>query len=200
MRTLILRFGLAVLLAGCAKPVVFEGDTMLKVTGPASAPPVAEEQPRVELRDNAIVIHDKVQFEWDKATILPASFGLLDQVAKVIVDNPHIKKIQVEGHASADGNARHNQQLSEQRAASVRTYLVQHGVSAGVLISKGFGIDRPIADNATPAGREANRRVEFNIVEQDVTQRRVEVDKAGHEKVLEEKRLPPSGSTSTSSR
>ncbi len=184
----------ATLLAGCAKPVVFAGESTLKISGPTSAAPVAEAH-RVELRDNAIVIHDKVQFEWDKATILPASHGLLDEVAKVIVANPHIKKIQVEGHASADGNARHNQELSEQRAASVRAYLVAHGVAATILVSKGFGIEHPIADNNLPDGREANRRVEFNITDQDVTQRRVEIDPAGKERIVEEKRLPKGGAS-----
>lgn len=181
------------LLGACAKPVVFAGDSSFKISGPPPAAPPVVEAPRVELRDNAIVIHDKVQFEWDKATILPASYGLLDQVAKVITSNPHIKKIQVEGHASADGNARHNQELSDQRAASVRKYLVEHGVAATTLVSKGFGIDRPIADNGTPGGREANRRVEFNITDQDVTQRKVEIDQAGKEKIVEEKRLPKGG-------
>lgn len=187
----------AVLLAGCAKPMVFEGETTLKIAGPPSVAPVAEAPPRVEVRDNAIVIHEKVQFEWDKAVILPASHDLLGQVAKVIVANPHIKKLRVEGHASADGNARHNQELSEQRAAAVRTYLVAHGVAAAILSSQGFGIDRPVADNGTPSGREANRRVEFNILEQDVTQRRVEIDKAGKEHIVEEKRLPTAGGASS---
>jgi OOP family OmpA-OmpF porin len=189
-----LRFvSVAILLAGCAKPTVFTGESTFKISGPAPVAEAPPEPPRVELRDNAIVIHDKIQFEWDKATILPTSYGLLDQVAKVIIDNPHIKKLQIEGHASADGNARHNQQLSEQRAASVRAYLTSHGVAATTLVSKGFGIDRPIADNGTPTGREANRRVEFNIVQQDVTQRRVEIDKAGHEKIVEEKHVDRTG-------
>jgi outer membrane protein OmpA-like peptidoglycan-associated protein len=189
---------IAVLLAGCAKPMVFEGETTLKIAGPPAAAPVAAEPPRVEVRDNAVVIHEKVQFEWDKAVILPASHDLLDQVAKVVVANPHIKKLRVEGHASAEGNARHNLELSEQRAAAVRTYLVAHGVAATILSAQGFGIERPIADNSSPSGREANRRVEFNIVEQDVTQRRVEIDNAGKERIVEEKRLPKVGGASSS--
>jgi outer membrane protein OmpA-like peptidoglycan-associated protein len=178
----------ALLVAACSQPVAFRGEQTLKVSAAAPAAPVATvEPPRVELRDNRIVIHEKVQFEWNQATILPVSFGLLDQVATVIKQNPHIKKLQVEGHASADGNARHNQQLSEDRARSVMKYLIDKGVAQSMLSSKGFGIDRPIADNESSQGREQNRRVEFNIVDQDVTQRRVEIDKSGKEKVLEEK-------------
>lgn len=175
------------LVQACAKPVVFQGDRTIAITGQPPAPaPVAQDPPRVEVRDNKIAIAEKIQFAYDKATILPVSFDLLNEVAAVIKKNPHIKKIQVEGHASADGEARHNQKLSEERAGAVVAYLVEHGVAKELLIPRGFGIDRPIADNATKDGREQNRRVEFNIVEQDVTQRRVEIDKAGKEKVLEE--------------
>ncbi len=186
------------LVAACSKPVVFQGEQTLKISGPAPAPVATVEPPRVELRDNKIVIHEKVQFEWDRATILPVSFGLLDQVAKVILENPHIKKLQVEGHASKDGNAGHNQVLSDQRARSVMTYLVEHGVKQDVLVARGFGIEHPIGDNATSDGRELNRRVEFNILQQDVTQRRVEIDKAGREQVIDEKRMP--ADTSAASR
>src|SRR4051812_275454 len=100
---------IAFVLAGCSKTVSFTGDQTIKIAGtPPAAPVVKADPPRVELRDNKIVINEKIQFAWDQATILPASFSLLDQVAKVIDKNPHIKKLQVEGHASADGEARHN--------------------------------------------------------------------------------------------
>ena len=58
----------------------------------------------------------------------------------------------------------YNQKLSEARAAAVKDYLVEHGVDAGHLSSKGFGKSRPIADNNTDAGRELNRRVELKIL------------------------------------
>jgi OOP family OmpA-OmpF porin len=179
---------LVIALAGCGRPVVFEGESTLKITGapPPAVAVSAPEPPRVELRDNKIVINEKIQFEYDKATIREVSFSLLDEVAAVIEKNPHIKKIQIEGHASSEGEAGHNQRLSEDRARAVMRYLVGRRVAKERMVARGFGIDRPIADNGTPEGRERNRRVELNIVEQDVTQRKVEIDKDGKEKVVEE--------------
>jgi OOP family OmpA-OmpF porin len=186
---------------GCGKPVVFQGESTLKISGaaPVAAVAPAPAPPRVEVRDNKIVIAEKIQFEYDKATILPASFGLLDEVVAVIKQNPHIKKIQIEGHASSEGDADHNQRLSDDRARSVMAYLSGHGVPKERLLARGFGVDRPIAGNDTPEGRERNRRVEFNIVEQEVTQRRVEIGQDGKEKIVEEKKIK-AGATTTSSR
>ena len=175
--------------SGCAKPVVFQGEQTLAIRAEPPAPPPAPAPappPRVEVRDNKITITEKIQFEHDRATIMSVSFGLLDEIASVIQKNPHIKKLQIEGHASAEGGARHNQKLSEARARSVMKYLTEHGVAQGLLIAKGFGITKPIADNESEAGREQNRRVEFNILEQDVTKRKVEVDPNGKEKVIEQ--------------
>jgi len=189
---------LAIGLLACAKPIAFQGESTLRIAGaapePAPPPPPAPEPPaRVEVRDNKIAINEKIQFEYNKATIKEVSFSLLNEVASVIKKNPHIKKIQIEGHASSEGDANHNKKLSDERARAVMSYLVkQGGIPKEQLVAKGFGIDKPIADNGTPEGREQNRRVEFNIVEQDVTQRKIEIDKAGKEKVLEEKTIKPS--------
>jgi OOP family OmpA-OmpF porin len=143
--------------------------------------------PRVEVRDNKIEIHEKIQFDFDKATIKPASFDLMNEIASVIAKNPQIKRLRIEGHASSEGNAGHNKTLSDERARSVMKYLNDHGIAPGELVAVGYGADRPIADNATEDGRENNRRVEFLIVEQDVTHKKVEVDaKTGAEKVIEE--------------
>jgi outer membrane protein OmpA-like peptidoglycan-associated protein len=192
---------LAIALLGCGGPVVFQGESTLKIAGAPPPPPAPVAEPaRVEVRDNKIVINEKIQFEYDRATIMEVSFSLLNEVAAVIQRNPHIKKIQIEGYASSEGEAGHNQKLSEDRARSVMRYLVDHGVAAERLVSRGFGIDRPIADNGTAEGRERNRRVEFNILEQDVTQRRVEIDKAGKEKVLEEKTIRSSAGAGVSAK
>jgi OOP family OmpA-OmpF porin len=154
-------------------------------------PPVhvveAKPPPRVELRDNKIEIHEKIQFDFDKATIKPASFDLMNEIASVIAKNPQIKRLRIEGHASAEGNPAHNRTLSDERAQAVMKYLDDHGIAAKELVAAGYGADRPIADNATEDGREKNRRVEFVIVEQDVTHKKVEVDaRTGAEKVIEE--------------
>ncbi|HEY5960745.1 MAG TPA: OmpA family protein [Polyangiaceae bacterium] len=160
---------LAVLAVGCGGTMTFQGQSAFAVSGqkapaPAAAP-AAQPQSRVAVRDNKIEIDEKVQFEHDKAVILPVSFGLLDEVTKVMKENPQITKVLVEGHASVEGDAAHNLKLSDDRAKSVMNYLVQHGIDKSRLTSKGFGTTQPIADNKTEEGREKNRRVEFTILE-----------------------------------
>ena len=157
-----------VLLLGCGgKSVAFQGESTLGITGDppkVEAPPPVVEPPRVEVRDNKITITEKIQFAYNAPTILQASFSLLDEVASVMVKNTHIKKIQIEGHASSDGDEKHNMRLSDQRARAVVAYLSGKGVKTA-LVPVGFGVTKPIADNGTREGREANRRVEFHIVE-----------------------------------
>jgi outer membrane protein OmpA-like peptidoglycan-associated protein len=109
---------------------------------------------------------DKVQFETGKADIKSESHGLLNEVAQVLKENPQVEVISVEGHTDSTGSPDFNRKLSQQRAESVAKYLSGKGVKAARMEPKGFGPDRPIADNETDPGREANRRVEFNIVKQ----------------------------------
>ena len=121
---------------------------------------------KVLLTKNKIEILEKVFFDFDKATIQKRSFALLNQVVLVLKANPQIDKLRVEGHTDADGDDKYNFKLSDARAASVRTYLADHGVEAIRLSSAGYGETRPIADNKTAAGREKNRRVEFVILDE----------------------------------
>ena len=155
----------SLLLAGCAQlmpaakqepfPVM-----EVKATRPPPGPA------RVVLTESNIAIMDKVQFEVGKAALLPASHALLDEVAKMLKDNPQVESISVEGHTDSTGSAELNRKLSQQRAESVAKYLSSKGVKAARMEPKGFGPDRPIADNETDPGRDANRRVEFNILKQ----------------------------------
>jgi len=190
MRTWLVIGTLGLGLVGCTKAVTFQGESTLAVRAVPPAP-VAEivAPPRVEIRDNKIEIHEKIQFEYDKATIMEASFGLMNEIADVIAKNPQIKQLRIEGYASAEGDLTHNKQLSDARAQSVMKYLTGKGIPTRTLTAMGFGIDRPVADNSTEDGRERNRRVEFVILEQDVTQKKVEIDaKTGAEKVVSEEK------------
>jgi OOP family OmpA-OmpF porin len=193
----LLGVGSALLVAGCGGTMAFQGQSALTIVGnpPAPAPPPPVEEPpapppRVEVRDDRIEIREKIQFEYAKANILAESHDLLNEITDVIQKNPHIKKISIEGHASSEGNPDFNRRLSDDRAKAVMAYLAEKGIDKGRLTAKGYGADKPIANNETEDGREKNRRVEFNIVEQDITQKKVEVDPAtGKEKVVETKKL-----------
>ena len=73
-------------------------------------------------------------------------------------------KFNLNGYASAEGTDAHNMELSAQRANAVKSYLVNSGVDANNLITKGFGEANPVADNTTEAGRILNRRVEIKKI------------------------------------
>jgi outer membrane protein OmpA-like peptidoglycan-associated protein len=92
---------------------------------------------------------------------------MLGEIVSLLKANPSIKKMRIEGHTDNRGNADFNLDLSKRRAASVRTWLVQHGIEDGRLESEGYGLTKPIDSNDTEAGRLANRRVEFKILEDD---------------------------------
>ena len=106
-----------------------------------------------------------VFFATNKDVILQRSFATLELVAKTLADNPWVKKVRIEGHTDSRGREAANLDLSQRRAASVRKFLVEHGVDEGRLDSEGYGQTQPIADNRTAAGRGKNRRVEFMIVD-----------------------------------
>jgi outer membrane protein OmpA-like peptidoglycan-associated protein len=169
-------------LVGCGGPTVFSDNTAIAIGGdlppqpPPPPPPPPAAPKRVEVTADKIVINEKIMFDFDKSTIKPESFSLLDEVAQVIKDNPQIKKISVEGHTDSDGSDKYNQKLSDGRAASVKKYIVDKGVPETMLDSKGWGESKPIADNNTPEGKEKNRRVEFLITAQDAVKKTVEVD------------------------
>lgn len=161
---------LATSLSGCGGVITFQGEKAFSMGGhPAPAPAPTPPADHAQVSNGKIVIDEKIQFEHDKAGILPVSFPILDAVAKVMKENPQVKKILIEGHASAEGDAAYNMKLSDDRAKSVMSYLEQHGVDKSRLSAKGFGTTQPLADNATEQGREKNRRVEFTIIDPPAT-------------------------------
>lgn len=122
---------------------------------------------RVVVEKTKIRITEKIFFEYNKAVIQPLSFELLEEVATVINDHPHINQIRVEGHTDSDGSDSYNQKLSQSRAQAVVDFLVGAGVEAGRLDPLGFGEAMPIDTNKTEEGKANNRRVEFTIVDRD---------------------------------
>lgn len=153
-------FGVGI--AACG-PVLFSSGSDRVVLGP---PPPVEDEGRVKVTDEKLVIDDKIHFEFDSDVIREESYDLLAEIAGVIQAHPELARISIEGHASADGPDEYNLELSKRRAASVRLHLVEKGgVAESRLDSVGFGETQPIADNDTDSGREKNRRVEFMIVE-----------------------------------
>jgi outer membrane protein OmpA-like peptidoglycan-associated protein len=122
-----------------------------------------DEPPLARIEGCKIIIAEKVYFDTNKATIKPVSFTLLNEVARIIKDNPGIQRIDIEGHTDSDGAAAYNLKLSDNRAKSVRKYLIGQGITAAKLTGKGYGKTRPIAENTTAEGKEKNRRVEFIV-------------------------------------
>jgi outer membrane protein OmpA-like peptidoglycan-associated protein len=108
----------------------------------------------------------KVLFEVDKADLKPESSEILDKLANLIIElNQKFGKVNIrlEGHTDSDGTNQHNLELSRNRARSVKNYLVMKGIDGNSISTAGYGEEKPIASNATPQGKQMNRRVEIAI-------------------------------------
>ncbi len=122
-------------------------------------------KPKALLTETSIVILEKVYFDFNKATIQPRSYPLLDEVVQILQSHSQVNLIRIEGHTDKIGTRGYNLGLSDRRARAVMKYLTDRGVEKTRLIAKGFGPDFPIDTNETQEGRDNNRRVEFNILE-----------------------------------
>lgn len=105
-----------------------------------------------------------VNFAPGKALILEDSYKVLDDLVKIMKDNPEIK-IEISGHSDNTGNTQLNINLSNDRAQSCKEYVISKGISADRLTSIGYGPNKPIVENDTPSKRAKNRRVEFKIID-----------------------------------
>lgn len=104
-----------------------------------------------------------IKFETGKDVIKAESFAILDNVVKVMQENPSYK-LKIAGHTDNVGDPAKNLDLSDRRAKAVQKYLVDHGVAANSIINaQGFGDAQPVGDNATKEGKALNRRVEFVV-------------------------------------
>lgn len=121
--------------------------------------------PEIKVNDKAKAIFQKamsgIQFESGKDIIKKTSYPILDNVVAVLNENPNWN-IEIQGHTDNVGNYEGNKSLSDKRAIAVKKYLESKSVK-NKMTAKGYGSDKPIADNKTPQGRAKNRRVEFNV-------------------------------------
>jgi OOP family OmpA-OmpF porin len=137
-------------------------DNCVKIPGPPSNQgcPATMRQ-WVIIQRNRIKIDGTIYFDYNKDTIQPKSFPLLDQVAYVLIEHPEIVSISIEGHTDSDGTNEYNLDLSRRRASAVRAYLQRQSVARERMSIQGFGEERPLESNDTDEGRAVNRRVEF---------------------------------------
>jgi len=114
-----------------------------------------------------IVNMSDVLFDTAKYTLRPGAREKLSKIAGILLAHPSLK-LEVEGHTDSVGGDEYNQTLSEQRAASVRDYLVQNGIGMNNVSAIGFGKTRPVVSNDTAAGRQQNRRVELVVSGEEI--------------------------------
>jgi outer membrane protein OmpA-like peptidoglycan-associated protein len=124
-------------------------------------------QSQVELTKQEVRIRKEIFFMTNSAEISEKSNGLLGEVADVLLRNPQVRVVEIEGHTDNTGSPESNRQLSQNRAESVRTALIAGGVDAARLTAKGYGDTRPLVPNLTERNRARNRRVQFIIREHD---------------------------------
>ena len=110
--------------------------------------------------DKINVAAKNIFFATGSAKLLPKSYKSLNEVAKILADNPSYK-LDIDGYTDNVGKADKNQKLSEDRAKSVLAYLKSKGVDEVKMNATGYGQEKPLADNKTAAGRAKNRRVEM---------------------------------------
>jgi outer membrane protein OmpA-like peptidoglycan-associated protein len=117
---------------------------------------------RNEQRGTVITVPGRVIFGTGKSDLLSGAKLRLNEIADALKDEKD-HQILVEGHTDSTGTPEKNQELSQRRADSVRDYIVSRGVPADQVKAVGMGESHPIADNSTPVGRAANRRVEIIV-------------------------------------
>jgi outer membrane protein OmpA-like peptidoglycan-associated protein len=119
---------------------------------------------RHKLIETGTFTTNEILFDTNKATLKNSSISVLNELGKALQDNPTVK-VKITGHTDSDGKETNNQKLSEQRAESVKNYLIANfDIDKNKLTTLGKGESNPIADNVNEEGKKQNRRVEFNII------------------------------------
>ncbi|MDH5675784.1 MAG: choice-of-anchor L domain-containing protein [Myxococcales bacterium] len=151
-----------------------DGDT---VVDPSDACPLTPGVPNGEradcngcpklacVQEKSIVILERVEFDLNKDTIRAESHGVLNDIVQILTHDEAIKRVRVEGHTDSQNSDAYNIDLSGRRTLAVKAWLVEKGVAAERLEAWGCGESMPVQSNKTKKGRQANRRVEFHIID-----------------------------------
>ena len=129
-----------------------------EITAPPE-PEIIPEKPKVVEK----IILNAIQFYFDSATIKPEFLPVLDEAVSILQKHSE-RNVVIEGYTCSIGTEAYNADLSLRRATSVKEYLVEKGIVSDRLTVKGYGEERPIADNTSIEGRKKNRRVEFKVM------------------------------------
>lgn len=132
-------------------------------------PPVVKPAPEKTIEEEDLDVGksirlDKIYFKTASHELLDSSYTQLEELVGLLKKYPRMR-IAIQGHTDSRGARSYNYQLSDKRSKAVRQYLETKGIEPERLQSKGFGSEKPVASNASEAGRQANRRVEFLILE-----------------------------------
>jgi outer membrane protein OmpA-like peptidoglycan-associated protein/opacity protein-like surface antigen len=127
-----------------------------------------DDKPAVKkpIKKGTVLILENVEFEFNSDKLRPGEVPSLEMAYQTMIDNPRMV-VEISGHTDNVGSRRYNLDLSARRASSVKTYLVNKGISSKRIKTKGFAFDRPIATNKTDEGRAKNRRIEFKVLKND---------------------------------
>ena len=159
-RLLLATAAFAFVLSGCssADKMMAPAPKPAPVAAKAPPPPAPKPMPAPSY------VIEGVNFAHDTATLKPTATSRLDGVAAALNEQPDVR-YQIRGYADSTGSESYNEGLSERRAKSVQTYLINKGVSPSQVSStNGFGEADPVASNRTKEGRAQNRRVEIKPV------------------------------------
>jgi outer membrane protein OmpA-like peptidoglycan-associated protein len=137
--------------------------------------PIEVMEKETELLDTGMIRLQNVNFETNKARVLPESYSVLDIVGNVLKSWTELK-IEIGGHTDSRGTDKHNQKLSEARADSVKSYLTAHfpELKPEQYTTQGYGESRPLVPNNSDLNMSKNRRVEFVVLNKDVLRKESE--------------------------
>ena len=150
-------------------------DTPAGLKVDANGCPIEVTEKETELLDTGMIRLQNVNFETNKADILPESYPTLDAVGTLLLRWPQLR-LEIGGHTDSRGSAAKNLKLSQARAESVRSYLLQkfEGLGDNQFTVKGYGKTKPIVPNTNELNWAKNRRVEFVVINKDVLKKEIE--------------------------